>query len=99
MRVVAALRSAGVKWSEIDATDRWLQTRLGFRYPFATEIVWAGQGELFAQWDHPNWAPQVDMGSWHWICCGSIYNLSHGLTFDTDTRMANSWEPMDGIVP
>ena len=97
MRVVAALRSAGVKWSEIDATDRWLQARLGLRYPFATEIVWAGQGELFAQWDHQ----LVSASRYGQLALDLLrehLRPFHGLTFDTDTHMAILWEPMDGIV-
>ena len=97
MRVVAALRSVGVKWSEIDATDRWLQARLGLRYPFATEIVWAGQGELFAQWDDQ----LVSASRYGQLALDLLrehLRPFHGLTFDTDTHMAISWEPMDGIV-
>ena len=97
MRVVAALRSAGVRWSEIDATDRWLQDRLGLRYPFATETVWAGQGELLAQWNR-----QLVSASRHGQLALDLLREQlrpfHGLTFDIVTYMANSWEPMDGIV-
>lgn len=97
MRVVAALRSAGVRWSEIDATNCWLQERLELRYPFATEIVWAGQGELFAQWDH-----QLVFASRYGQLALDLLKEQlrpfHGLTFDTATHMAISWEPMDGIV-
>ena len=50
MRVIAALRSAGVIWAEIHATDQWLRDQMGLARPFATEALWTGQGQIFVEW-------------------------------------------------
>ena len=50
MRVFNALRNAGVSLSAINQAQRWLQNETGIERPFATEFLWTGQGEIFAEW-------------------------------------------------
>ena len=97
MRVIAALRMAGFKWSEIYEANRWLRSDLGIQHPFANEDIWIGQGQIFAEWTkrlisasrHGQMA--LDL-LWHYVI------PVHGLTFDEASRIATSWEPLDRIV-
>ena len=97
MRVISALRSAGVKWSEIYDANRWLRSHLGVQRPFATEDIWVGQGQIFAEWTkrlisasrHGQMA--LDL-LWQYVI------PVHGLTFDEKSKVATSWEPLDSIV-
>ena len=97
MRVISALRSAGVKWSEIYDANRWLRSNLGVQRPFATEDIWVGQGQIFAEWTktlisasrHGQMA--LDL-LWQYVI------PVHGLTFDEKSKVATSWEPLDSIV-
>ena len=50
MRVITALRAAGVSWGEIRATSEWLRGQTGHPRPLATEFLWTGQGQIFVQW-------------------------------------------------
>ena len=97
MRVIAALRAAGVGFKEIDATDRWLSQHTGHSRPYATEFLWAGQGQLFVEWTH-----QLVSGSRNGqIAFDTLRDYVipiHGLQFDADSRVAVSWEALDGVV-
>lgn len=42
LRVIAALRAAGVSWREIDRSGEWLRTATGAARPFATDWLWTG---------------------------------------------------------
>ena len=97
MRVIAALRAAGVSWADIRAEERWLREHTGARHPFATETLWAGRGQVFAEWGDRlvsgsrNGQTALDLLREYLIPI-------HGLAFDEDTRKAVSWEPYVGIV-
>jgi uncharacterized protein (DUF433 family) len=48
MRVIAALRAYGAKWSEIHSAEWWLRRETGHTRPFATEQLWTANSEVFA---------------------------------------------------
>ena len=97
IRVVAALRAAGVRWSEIDRTERWLRTRIGSPRPFATEFLWTGQGEVFIDWTQR----LVSASRNGQLALGLLRDYLipiHGLMFSEETHVASSWEPVEGIM-
>ncbi len=97
MRVVAALRNSGVSLQAITTTERWLREVTGKRHPLATETIWAGQGQVFAEWEH-----QLVSGSARGQMALEMLREYlvpvHGLTFDQESGSAVSWEPFSGIV-
>ena len=97
MRVIAALRSAGIGWSEINRTEQWLRKGTGAQRPFAIEDLWAGQGQIFV-----DWTQQLLSASRHGqLALGMLRQYLipiHGLVFSEATRLATSWEPVDGIA-
>ena len=48
MRVIAALRAAGVSWPRIHAAETWLRQHTGCQRPFATEQLWTDQSDVLA---------------------------------------------------
>ena len=97
MRVVTALRSVGVKWSEIYRTEEWLRDATGHERPFATEYLWTGQGDIFIDWTERllsasrNGQLALELLKEHLIPV-------HGLVFGEESKVAVLWEPMTGIV-
>ena len=97
IRVIAALRAAGVRWSEIERTEQWLRARIGTSRPFATEFLWTGQGEVFIDWTQRLLSASRN-GQ---LALGLLKDYLipiHGLMFSEETRVATSWEPLEGIV-
>lgn len=97
MRVIMALRAEGVSWPEIRKTEGWLRETRGVNWPFATELLWTGQGELFAEW-----ADRLVSGSRHGQAALDLlkeYVIPvGGLLFSDETGMATSWEPVVGVT-
>ena len=97
LRIIAALRAVQVGWVEIRRTEKWLRERTGARRPFATEYLWAGQGQIFI-----DWTQRLISGSRSGqLALGMLRDYLipiHGLTFDEETRIATSWEPLGGIL-
>lgn len=95
-RVILTLRAAGVTWREIELTEAWLRSESGKLHPFATELLWAGQGELFAEWQG------LLSASRHGQLALELLRESlipiHGLAFSQETHTATSWEPLRGVV-
>ena len=97
IRVIAALRSAGIHWGDIYRTEQWLRHETGHQRPFATEDLWLGQGQIFVDWTERlisasrNGQLALDMLRNYLIPI-------HGLRFSEESRLASSWEPVDGIV-
>ena len=97
LRVVLALRAAEVKWSRIDRAEAWLRETTGARRPFATEALWTGQGHVFARLRQR----LLSASSSGQIAFDILHDYLipvHGLMFDRETHMANSWEPVAGVV-
>ena len=97
MRVITALRTAGVKWSEINKTEWWLRERRGIQRPFATEFFWTGQGELFVEWSR-----ELVSGSREGQAALELVREFlipvNDLVFDDSTHRAVSWEPVSGVA-
>jgi uncharacterized protein (DUF433 family) len=49
MRVIAALRAAGVSWNDIDNAERWLRDNTHHSRPFATEELWTSRSSIFTR--------------------------------------------------
>lgn len=97
MRVITALRASGVGWREIRRTEQWLQQTRGVEWPFATEFLWTGQGELFAEW-----ANRLVSGSRHGQAALDLlrdYVIPvSGLAFSGESGLAVSWEPVASVT-
>lgn len=97
MRVITALRASGVGWWEIDRTEQWLREVKGIRRPFATERLWMGQGELFAEWEE-----HLVSGSRHGQAALNLLReymtRVKDLQFSEESHLAISWEPVPGVV-
>ena len=97
LRVIAALRAAGVSWREIDRSGEWLRTTTGSQRPFASDWLWTGQGEVFAEWCER----LIAAGRGGQLALGLLRNYLmpvHGLVFSPETQAAISWEPIQGVV-
>ena len=97
MRVINALRNAGVSLSTVRQARSWLQNDTGIERPFATEFLWAGQGEVFAEWSED----MVSIGRFGQIAFDFLQDYLtrvDDLRFSQSTGMANQWEPRHGIV-
>lgn len=97
MRVIAALRSAGVSWKAINKGEEWLRRETEAPRPFATEAIWGGQGQVFTEWTKQ----LVSASRNGQLAFGMLHNYLipiHGLMFDDSSHVAISWEPLDGVV-
>lgn len=96
MRVIAALRAAGVTWRKIYAGERWLRENTGKPRPFATELLWTERSDVFAEFQERLIAAsrygQVAMD-----LLRTYLIPVHGLTFGTD-QVATAWEPQRAIL-
>ena len=97
MRVIAALRAAGVSWGEIRATNQWLRDQTRHPRPFATEFLWTGQGQIFAQWTQKLISGSRN-GQMAFDLLREYLIPVHGLKFDSVSQVAISWEASDGVV-
>ena len=97
IRVVAALRAAGVGWREIDRTEEWLRKETEHPRPFATEYLWTGQGQIYVDWTQQ----LISASRSGQLALGMLKDFLipiHGLEFSETTHLATSWEPVDGVV-
>ena len=96
MRVISALRAAGVSWPKIRKGEDWLKANTSFRKPFATLHIWSGQGEIFTEW-----SKRLIAASKHGQLAFDILHdyiiPIHGLKFEDDDAVAKWWEPQREI--
>ena len=97
MRVITALRASGVGWREIRKTEQWLQETRGVEWPFATEFLWTGQGDLFAEWAERLVSGSRDGQAALDLLRDYVMPVS-GLLFDDESGLAVSWEPVAGVT-
>ena len=97
MRVIAALRAAGVSWGEIRATSQWLRYQTGHPRPFATEFLWTGQGQMFVEWT-ARLISGSRSGQMAFDLLREYLIPVHGLKFDSVSQVAISWEASDGVI-
>ena len=97
MRMIAALRSAGVSWRRIGECELLMQEETGLKHPMAAKTLWGGEGRGFAklrQW-------LMAAGSRGPVALGRLQEYlipSQDLVFDESSGQAIAWEPQPGIV-
>lgn len=97
LRVIAALRAAGVSLQETDRSGDWLRKATGAARPFATEWLWSGQGEVFTEWRRQ--LISASRSGQRVLGMLDDYLIPiHDLVFDPQTHAAASWEPATGVV-
>jgi uncharacterized protein (DUF433 family)/DNA-binding transcriptional MerR regulator len=96
LRVIAALRSAGVSFPKIRAAHEWLRQHTEEPRPFATEVLWTERSEVFTELQE-----RLIAASRHGQLAMEMLRQYiipvHGLTFGED-RVATCWEPTDGVL-
>ena len=96
MRVIAALRAAGVSFKKIYQAERWLRQTTGYPRPFATELVWTERSDIFVEFRRKLIAASRS-GQYAMEILRDYLIPVHGLTFD-EHGLANSWEPYENIL-
>jgi uncharacterized protein (DUF433 family) len=95
MRVITALRAAGVTFPKIYTAERWLRLYTGHSRPFAVEAIWTQRTEVFTEFKQmliaASRAGQLALDLFQ----DYIIPIS-GLTFVDD--VATTWEPSDGVL-
>lgn len=96
MRVIAALRAAGVTFKKIYVAEKWLRDRTGHRRPFATEMLWTERSDIFVELKKKLIAASR-FGQYAFDILQEYLIPVHGLVFD-QRGVAVSWEPEDEIM-
>lgn len=96
MRVIAALRAAGVKFSRIYEAERWLRRVTGHPRPFSTEMLWTERADVFVEIKSKLIAASRS-GQYAFEIIEEYLVPVHGLTFDTN-HVARTWEPVQDIL-
>ena len=95
MRVIAALRAAGVSWPRIHIAETWLRQHTGCQRPFATEQLWTDQSDVLA-----DFGERLIAASQHGQLAMSIikdYLIPvSGLHFQD--HVASKWSPHPGVM-
>ncbi len=97
LRVVLALRAARVGWRDIDRAEEWLRKHTGAQRPFATETLWAGQGQVLTEL-RGQLAAASSHGQLAFEMLRDYLIPVHGLQFHEETHMARAWEVAPGVV-
>ena len=96
MRIIAALRAAGVSFRKIYRAERWLREVTGHPRPFATELLWTERSDVFTEFQTRLIAASRSGQYAMEILRGYLIPI-HGLLFD-ERGIAQSWEPHDYIL-
>jgi uncharacterized protein (DUF433 family)/DNA-binding transcriptional MerR regulator len=96
MRVIAALRAAGVSFKKIYQAERWLRQTTGHPRPFATELLWTERSDIFVEFRRKLIAASRS-GQYAMEILRDYLIPVHGLTFD-EHGLAKSWEPYEDIL-
>ena len=97
MRVIAALRASGVIWPAIRQAELWLRRETQSERPFATETLWTGQRQIFADW-RKQLVAASSAGQLAFDLLMEYLLPVTDLMFSKETQMATSWEPSSGVV-
>lgn len=99
MRVIAALRAAGVSFNKIYRAEKWLRRTTRHPRPFATELLWTEHSDVFAEFKRELVAASRS-GQYAMDILREYLIPIHGLTFKTfnKKRVAASWEPYSGVL-
>lgn len=99
-RMIAMMRTYGVRSKDIQITHHLLQSRLGWDYPFAMEPLWVAKPNVYAELNdipvavNRFWQSAFDFIRDFWI---DVDLGLHGLIFD-DHQQAASWVPSSGVI-
>jgi uncharacterized protein (DUF433 family) len=96
MRVIAALRAAGVKFSRIYEAERWLRKVTGHFRPFATEMLWTEKSDIFVEMKRQLIAASRS-GQYAFQILEDYLIPVHGITF-SEQHIAQTWEPRVNIA-
>lgn len=97
MRVLGALRAAGVSWRAIREAERWLRRETDSPRPFATETLWTGQRQIFIEWRKQLVSASTSGQAAFDFLLEHLIPV-HGLVFHEETHVAKSWEPARNVV-
>jgi uncharacterized protein (DUF433 family) len=95
LRVVAALRSYGVRWKAIWTAERWLRETTGHSRPFAREEMWTATSDVFVSFRGMITAASKN-GQLAMEIVRDFLIPIHGLVFAD--HVATQWRPIPGIV-
>ena len=96
LRIIAALRSAGISFSVIYEAERWLRDISNHPRPFATEAVWTEGSQVFVQMcDRLIAASRSGQMAFELLRDWLI--PVHGLAFDAEGIVLD-WEPRKGVL-
>lgn len=96
MRVIAALRAAGVSFNKIYRAEQWLRQATGHPRPFATELLWTERSDIFAEF-HERLIAASRSGQYAMEILREYLIPVHGLIFD-ERGIASCWEPYRGVL-
>ncbi len=91
LRVIAALRAAGVKFSRIYEAEKWLRKVTGHHRPFATEMLWTEKSDIFIDMKRQIIAASRS-GQYAFQILEEYLIPIHGITFN-EQHIAETWEP------
>ncbi len=95
LRIIMALRAAGVSWARIRKAERWLRDHTGRARPFATQQLWTESSEVFA-----DFGDLLIAASQHGQIAMSLIKEFlipvHGLQFEN--KIAARWEPLKHVL-
>jgi len=96
MRMVAVLRSRGIRLQEIRNTEVWLRREFGLERPFANRDVWTFGSNVFIQFeDHLIAASRFGHIAMQFIK-DWLTKVELDMTFDVDD-IASSWSPYQDV--
>lgn len=96
MRVIAALRFAGVSFPKIKVAESSLRKMTGAQRPFATEMVWTDRSDVFSELKSTLIAASKH-GQFAMELMREHLVPVAGLRFDAD-GVADRWSPRDSVV-
>ncbi|MCY3912218.1 MAG: DUF433 domain-containing protein [Chloroflexi bacterium] len=95
MRVIAAVRAAGVSWPRIRVAEEWLRQRTGHLRPFATEQLWTERSDVLTELGDQLIAASR-YGQLAMEMLREYLIPVSGLRFEDE--VASSWEPRSYVV-
>ncbi len=96
MRIIAALRAAGVKFSRIYEAEKWLRKVTGHPRPFATETLWTERSDIFVDMKRQLIAASRS-GQYAFQILEEYLIPVHGIRFN-EQHIAQTWEPHISIL-
>ena len=99
-RMIATMRTFGIKSRDIQLASDLLKQRWGWSYPFAMEPVWVAKPDVFVHIGNVPvavtryWQGALDLMDDYLLPVQAGF---HGLTFDPDEQAA-TWTPSEGVI-